>query len=241
MVTLLLGCLAQSCETETDDYQSGPGPEYFPLEVGKYKIYEVDSTIFDPTGDSLIAFSKTFFKEEVVDTLTDNQGEIRYKVERYERNLETAPWQVTKVFTRSIHGNQAIETIDNLRFIKITFPVRKNNTWDGLVYFDPGLIVTVAGESIEMFKGWSYRVLDAGLPDSVGQFAFQDVATIQESDMENLIELRKSTEKYALGLGLVYRERWILDTQCIEDCEGLGWEEKAEKGFIVKQKIIGFN
>ncbi len=239
----MLACLflLASCETTPDDYQTDPGYEYFPLEVGKYAVYEVDSTIFDPTGDTMVFSSKTQVKEEVVDTISDNNGETLYKIERYQRQADTLPWQVSKVFTASIQDNKAILTEDNLRFIKLVFPARKNAAWNGHVHFNPSLIVTVAGESLEMFKGWAYKIEDIIEQDSVGNLAFDDVLTVREANNENLIELRRSNVKYARGIGLIYRELWILDTQCIEACEGQSWEEKAEKGFILKQRIIDHN
>ncbi len=231
----------QSCKTEKDTFNTDLGHDYLALEVGKYITYEVDSTIFDPTGDSLIAYSKTYFKEEIVDTLHDNNEHVLYRTERYERRELGASWQVTKVFTQSIQDNQGIVTEDNLRFIKMGFPVRENNSWDGLVHFDPSLIVIVAGESLQMFKGWDYRIESVDEAESVGAFPFENVMTLREADNENLIELRVSREKYAKGIGLVYRERWILDTQCIDGCTGMTWEEKAEKGFILRQTIIDHN
>ncbi len=239
----ILACLfwLASCETTPDDYQTEPGYEYFPLEVGKYAVYEVDSTIFDPTGDTMVFSSKTLVKEEVVDTISDNNGETLYKIERYQRKADTLPWQVSKVFTASIQDNKAILTEDNLRFIKLVFPARKNAAWNGHVHFNPSLIVTVAGESLEMFKGWAYKIESIGEQDTVGTLTFDDVLTVREANNENLIELRRSNVKYAKGIGLIYRELWILDTQCIEACDGQPWEEKAEKGFILKQRIIEHN
>lgn len=230
-----------SCETTEDDYRVDAGYEYFPLEVGKYKIFRVDSTIFDPTGDSAVIFSSVLMKEEITDTLSGNNGELLFKIERFQRTADTLPWQVTKVFTASVQDNKVIVTEDNLRFIRLVFPPKERKSWDGNVHFDPGLIVTVAGESLEMFKGWSYRIEQAGTQDTVGTFVFDDVVTVQEADSENLIELRSAVSKYARGVGLVYRELWILDTQCIDACAGQPWEEKAEKGFILKQRLIEYN
>lgn len=230
-----------ACDTTADDYQAELGLDYFPLAVGKTIVYEVDSTIFDPTGDTRVRHSKTFVKEETVDTLTDNLGQPLFKVERFERPNDTAAWKVAKVFTKSIQENQAIWTEDNLRFIKMTFPLRKNNTWNGNLHFDPTLIVTVAGETMEMFKGWAAKVKTLAEPAEIGAFQFLETVTVEEANNENLIELRTAKSVYAKGIGLVYRELWILDTQCIEDCAGLAWEEKAEKGFIVKQTVISHN
>ena len=234
--------LLNACKETPDDFQpTDAGYDYFPLSIGKYLLYEVDSTIYDPTGDTSVYTSHTLMKEEILDTLRDNLGNLLYKLERYERQADTLPWQVKKVFTASVQGDQAVVTEDNLRFIRMTFPVRKNETWNGNVHFDPGLIVTVAGESLEMFKGWAYKIEETGVPVAVGNFNFEEVATIREADSENLIEKRLSKAQYAKGIGLVYRELWILDTQCVESCDGQTWEQKAEKGFILKQTITGHN
>lgn len=230
-----------ACKKTADDYQTQMGKEYFPLAVGKFIEYEMDSTIFDPDGDSLVYSTKTLAKEVVVDTLHDNNDSVLYKIERYERTADSLPWRVTKVFTQSILANQAIRTEDNLRFVKLAFPLTKGTRWNGNSAFNEELIVTVAGESLEMFKDWSYRVLAVNEPQGVGSFQFDETATVQEAASENLIELRRSKSVYAKSIGLVYRELWILDTQCIDDCAGLPWEEKAEKGFILKQTILNHN
>jgi hypothetical protein len=235
------GLLFTNCKQTPDEYTTDLGLEYFPLEVGKFIEYQVDSTIFDPNGDTTVFFSKTLVKEEIVDTLHDNIGNVLYKVEHFERAADTLPWTIKKVLTESIQGNQAIRTEDNLRFIKLVFPVKTNSTWNGNINFNDGLIVTVAGETLEMFKGWSYRTIQANDAASIGDFQFAETATVEEANNENLIELRRSSSTYAKGIGLVYREVWILDTQCIEDCAGEPWEEKAEKGFILKQTILRHN
>lgn len=230
-----------ACKNTPDDFEPELGLEYFPLEVGKFIEYQLDSTIFDPNGDTTVYTSTTFGKEEIVDTLTDNNGNLLFKIEHFERAADTLPWDIKKVLTVSVQENQAIRTEDNLRFIPLTFPVEKSTTWNGNIHFNEDLIVYVAGESIEMFKGWKYRVKEVGEPLTVGNFQFDKTATVEEANSENLIELRKSSAIYAKGIGLVYRELWILDTQCIDDCIGKPWEEKAEKGFILKQTILNHN
>ncbi len=233
--------LVLACKETPDNYKPDFGYEYYPLEIGKYWVYSVDSTIYDPTGDSLVTQSHSLVKEIITDTISDNIGNALYKIEHFERQADTLPWQVTKVLTQSIIDNKGLRTEDNLRFIKLPFPVKENDQWDGNAFFDPLLIVTVAGESIQMFKSWFYKIEQINEQEVIGNYTFPSVATVRQADDENLIELRISREKYAKGVGLVYREMWILDTQCIEPCIGKTWEEKAEKGFILKQTIIDYN
>lgn len=238
---LFAAAIFAACKETPDDYNPDPGQDYYPLTVGKFVEYQMDSTIFDPNGDTTVYQSTYFLKEEIVDTLTDNNGNLLFRIEQYQRASDTLPWAISKVLTASIQDNQAIRTEDNLRFIKLIFPVKKNKSWDGNVHFQNSQIVTVAGESLEMFKGWGYRIRLADEPATVGNFTFDKTITVEEAENENLIELRRSNAVYAKNIGLVYREVWVLDTQCIDDCIGQPWEEKAEKGFILKQTIINHN
>ncbi|MBK9013791.1 MAG: hypothetical protein IPM82_06715 [Saprospiraceae bacterium] len=198
---LLAALFFAACKETPDDYETDLGLDYFPLQVGKFIEYEVDSTIYDPNGDTTVSGSKTFVREEIIDTLTDNNGNVLYKIEHFERVADSLSWGIKKVLTASIQDNQAIRMEDNLRFIKLTFPVKKGNSWNGNVHFDEGLIVTVAGETLEMFKGWSYRTQQVNEPATVGGFQFDETTTVEEADNENLIELRKSSAIYAKGIG----------------------------------------
>ena len=234
-----------ACKKTPDNYQlPEEGFEYYPLEIGKYHIYEVDSVIFDPqSGGTLVRENKIFIKEEIIDTLRDNEDKLAYKIERFERASDTLPWQISSVFTAALHeeNRQALRTEDNFRFIKMIFPVQNFKNWDGNVHFDEQATIQVEGETLQMFKAWAYRMDNVGAPDTLGVFNFDETLNINQADSENAIELRIAFEKYAKGIGLYYRELWILDTQCIEDCVGQIWEEKAEKGFILKQKLIEHN
>ena len=234
-----------ACKTVADDFDTNLGHDYLRLEVGKFIEYEVDSTIYDPTGDSSVFYSKSYLRDLIVDTLSDNIGEVLYRTERYFRKDSLENWQFQKVFTQSIQGNQGIQTIDNLRFIKLAFPIQEFNTWNPIVHIDPNTQIIVAGETLRLFLQdgiWRARILEAEVPDTVGNFTFNESLTLREVNTtsynfdeillnpdsirtiedDSPIELRISHEKYAKGVGLVFRERWILDTdKCQQECNPL--------------------
>lgn len=241
LVFTLAVILVSACKETPDDYITDSGHDYYPLEIGKFVEYQMDSTIYDPNGDTTVFYSTSFLREEVLDTLTDNEGNTVYKIEQYERSEDSQPWNIKKVLTMAVVENQATRTEDNLQFVKIAFPLAKGNRWNGNSHFEEDLIVNIAGETVAMFKGWEYRIQNIGVADTIGGVQFDDTIVIEEADNENLIELRRSTSVYAKGIGLVERELWILDTQCIDDCVGKPWEQKAEKGFILRQTIINHN
>jgi len=178
----------------------------------------------------------------VTDSFPDNEGRLVYRIERFERKDDTEEWRVNDVWTAAVTDRQAERIEENLRFIKMVFPVSDNtNPWDGNKYIDENLVISVAGESIFIFKNWLYEYREIGVPFEVNGLNFDDVVTVYQADEENFIELRSSYERYARGVGLIEREILILDTQCIAACVGETWEEKAEKGFIVRQRIRDYN
>ena len=154
---------------------------------------------------------------------------------------DTLNWELKDIWLaiRTDEGAEWIE--ENLRFLKMVFPLKEGLDWDGNQYIDITTIIPIAGESVEVFKSWSYESISIDESEQIGDETFENVATISQANSENLIELRLSEEKYAKGIGLVYREMKILDTQNIIGFEFSTWEDKAQKGYILKQQIIDYN
>lgn len=237
--------LFSSCEGKrtTDDFQLDFGYEYFPLEVGKYREYQVDSIVYDfIDGLSDTIQSRTYTREEITDTLTDELGRLGYIVQRSEKKSLDDDWQIKDIWFAVRTEEQAESLEENLRFIKMIFPVKAGTVWDGNRFIDATTIVPIAGESVEVFKSWEYIVEFVDEPIAVSNVLYENALEITQADNENLIELRESKEQYVLGVGLAYREMRILDTQCTQpECDALTWEEKAEKGFILFQSLIAHN
>lgn len=248
---IVLPALFSACrDNQVEDITPDPGYDYFPLEVGRMWEYEVDSIIYDPsaTGTNVDSF-RTYVREQITDTLLDGAGNVLYRAERYSRRSDTLPWRAEKVFTLSREGRRAFRTEDNLRFIKLVFPAGVGKSWDGNAFFDPGLEVLVAGESIQMFNFWDYRILEREAAATVGGLRFEDVLLVQNANNDgNIIERRYAVERYARGVGLIFREMDILRTDCQVCCNGdlggacqsLPWEEKAEKGFSLRQRLVRY-
>ncbi|MBP7274054.1 MAG: hypothetical protein KA974_09435 [Saprospiraceae bacterium] len=251
LVVLVIGSLV-SCKDshETEELNTAFGYEYFPLQTGKYITYVVDSLTYDIGDNNVIVIdtSRVYIKEVVQDTFTDNLGNTAYRIERFTKNMINDPWQIDRVWAATLFNNMVFRIEDNLRFARLTFPARKRSSWDGNVFIDKSIKIPINGESIEVFKDWNnYIIQSVGQPEQIGDEFFTDVLTVIETDDNgiNKVQRRYSVSKYAENIGLVYREQEILDTQCpfgdLEACEGVPWENKAEKGYIFKQTVIDFN
>lgn len=237
-LVVTLGCE----ETEFIDFDYKY--DYFPLEVGKYIIYDVDSVTYDFSNVTTSYFADTVYfqiREIVTDSFIDNENRTAYTIERQRRNEPTQPWEVEEVMY-AVKNHLTLELVENnRRFIKMIYPPKVNQAWDGNSFFDVTENIVVAGETVEMFKNWEYTVKSVDSTETIGNFNFDQVLTVQLADDKNAIELRFAQEKYARGVGLVEKTYRILDTQCIAECAGQTWEEKAEKGFILTTRVVDYN
>ena len=81
---------SSSCKKEKDP-DIDMGYNYFPDQVGKYVVYDVDSFYYYNTPTIVDTF-KFQLKELVADTLKDARGRASFKIERYIRANSTEPW-----------------------------------------------------------------------------------------------------------------------------------------------------
>lgn len=246
LLLLLLSAAAwQGCERTVAEPMPD-GYEYFPLSVGRYWVYQIDSTIFDPSASGTqIDTLRRWVREEIVDTLLSLDGEVLYRVERTLRLADTLPWQIDKILALSRDGQRAYRLEDNLRTVDMVFPIRVQQRWTPTVFLDENLSVSIAGEPVQVFKGWRAVTLAIDEVRQVGNQTFTDVLSLRLADFENLLEYRFATAQYAPGTGLIYRELWAVDTQCqvccngnFGTCEGLPWMAKAERGFVLRQTLV---
>jgi len=69
------------------------------------------------------------------------------------------------------------------------------------------------------------------------------VISILQTDEEDILAKRYSLEKYAKGVGLIYKELTVLDcNNTINQCsDNVPWGQRATKGFLLKQFITKYN
>ena len=73
--------LLAACNENTNkiELEIDSGYDYFPLQIGKYRSYKVDSLIFDTTAQGVIVdTTSSFIRETYIDTLSDNEGRLTY-------------------------------------------------------------------------------------------------------------------------------------------------------------------
>lgn len=238
--------LFSNCEDEIATPRVDRGYDYFPLELGTEWNYLMDSIVLRPQIGSIFYDSvRLAVRETLVDTLRDLENNLWYRGERYDRRADSTNWRFRQTFLLRTDEERAYRREDNLEFIKMVFPLRDDQNWDGHVAFDAFREIEVAGQPIQIYVDWNYRYLGIDEAGTIVDNSYDQLTTVEGADYENLLNRRLAIERYAKGIGLVYRELEIFETQCQQCCSGdtgacldLPWREKAEGGFIIKQWLV---
>jgi hypothetical protein len=229
-----------ACKKETATLPVWPVSDYFPLEIGKYITYDLDSTVFTNFNQTLtVRHYQAQYRVE--DTTTDNPGNKGFIINRYLRSDSTKPWEIDNVFT-AFPAAKSVEYVqDNLRFIKLMGPVTNGFSWKGNSYlaYDPYRDYVFANPAF--MEDWNYTYENVNQPMTINSKDFENTITVFEvADSTGnpevagtkYAEKTSSVEMYAKGVGLIYKDF-------------IHWEfqgtDNTFKGFGEKLSIIDHN
>ena len=242
-------CLLSACKEETAPPRDFAADfAYFPLELNQPKFYALDSIVlFGTVGGIVYDTARLEVRETLVERFEAADGTDTYRGERWDRRLPDGEWRFQQTYTMSRSNLRAIRSEDNLTFTKLVFPLTEGKRWDGHAAFDDSREFVVGGEFVDVYQGWDYRY--ASTENSIaGNSPALDVegaVLIEQDATDNLITQSIAYEIYAPGIGLVERFIDSRRTQCIVCCNrdtgpclALPWDEKAEKGFILRETFL---
>lgn len=198
-----------ACKKKTEDFQTQPVSDFYPLAVGKYITYNLDSTVYINFGskDTVISYQVKHYVDALI---TDNLGRPAYRIIRYIRKTPANPWVPDNTFM-AVPTEYTIEFIENnLRFIKLKAPVRNGFNWKGNSYID----FTSLNLELRYLEDWDYTydslntktILGTITIDSTLKVAQRDEVIGNPADPTAYSEGNLGIEKYAKGIGLIYRK-----------------------------------
>ncbi len=207
--TLLL--LLQFCKKQTDSFTVQSYKDYYPLEVGKYIIYRMDSTVFEDFDTRKVV--RSYQVKDLVDAeITDNRNRKSFRIRRMLRNLDgTGEWRdiATLMATPLSHSLEYIE--NNQRYIKLTDPVKEYFSWNGNSYIN-------AVDERSYLQFWEYNYQQVGAAYGEGGNTFENTITVAHIDEQtgdpelypnNFATRDYSREVYAKGVGMVAKDYMV--------------------------------
>lgn len=204
ITTLIFG----ACTKSTEELETIPVSEYFPLAPGKFITYNLDSTVFINFGTAQAVVSYQV-KHEVDALITDNLGRPAYRIIRYIRNSPAGAWSADNTFM-AVQTGSTVEFIENnMRFLKLKWPVRNGDSWKGNSYIDTYSL----NSNVKYLADWDYTYDSVNVQQTLGAFTLDSTLKVAQrdeiigniTDPNSYHEINFGEEKYAKGIGMVYR------------------------------------
>ncbi len=221
-VIFFLIVITSSCQDSTVE----PVPfdtSYFPLSTGKFIIYEVDSIVmsdFFNTTDTV----HYQLMEAVDSAYTDAGGRQAFRIVRSRLDSLNGAWRIIDVWSANVTETTAEKVEENLRFIKLSFPVLLNKTWAGNSYIN-------TDSPLVYLDDWEYKYTDVNETFDTYAGTFDSVITVLQHEDINAIQTVFYQEKYAKQVGMIYKEEQNFETQ----------PGSYPNGYILKMMIVQHN
>ncbi|MDR2009068.1 MAG: hypothetical protein LBQ22_01120 [Bacteroidales bacterium] len=229
---LLFFCISiSSCTKEGSDAPENKdqtGHEYFPLKTGNSLIYKVTEIVID-TKSEYFDTVRYFLREVINEPFIDSEGDTAYRVELFRKYEEDASWMIHKVWSARLTDKTAEKVEENLRIVKMRFPVKLDIYWDGNIYNE------FRKESSKPDS--LFRITDVNYLYNSQYFDIDSCVMVRQYYSESLIHKDLEYEIYASDIGLVYKENMHINSQENISSE-IPIEERPTTATIYKQELI---
>jgi len=201
--------LFSACSKSSDDFEMASLSDYYPMVVGKYVTYKLDSLKYLNFGtvETTISYQAKFYVDAQI---TDGLGRPAYRIIRSIRKTAADAWMPDATFMVVPEDNTVEFIENNLRYIKLKRPIRDGYSWKGNTYIDTYSL----NSDLKYMDDWDYTYDSVNVSTKVGTFTIdsalrvnhQDEVVGNPSDPNSYSERNISYEKYGKGIGLIYRK-----------------------------------
>ena len=213
------------CNKTTETLETMSVTDLVPASKGKFITYRVDSLVFD---NNIPEIKRYQFKHSFDSLTVDNLNRPMWIVNTFiNDSTASGPWVPRGQYTITILEKQAEINENNLRVVKVKLPVKENFTWPGNIYL-PDKPYATYGTTISI-NLWDFTYISVSSAEKIGPFNLTDVTTITHIDESQGVPVvdrtkfasqERSLEKYAKGIGMVYREHYVWENQTNERRDG---------------------
>ena len=230
-----------SCKKDTTPLPD-MGYNYFPNDVGRYVVYDVDSLVYNDANlnpNTHLAPVDTFrfqIKEKITSVFSDNLNRPTLRLERFVKiysdtlSYNQMPWKFRNVWTENRTTSTAEKVEENVRYIKLAFPVKENQTWNG------------NAQNYNQEMNYYYAFYDQRIKVG-GVFYDSALQVIQYDDGGGIFTERQLyTEKYARNVGMIYKQEINVFSQPFAGWNNLTYGSDSVITFFAKplmQRITG--
>jgi hypothetical protein len=222
MISIIL--MLQGCNETIIPESEIQGSAFFPLQVGAFREYSVRQINYTNVGE--VDTLNFFMREAVVDSFENAENNFTYILHLSTRNSPEAPWELDSVWTARKNSIQAIQTEENVSFVKMVFPVRESVVWDGNVF--------------NTLDREDYFYDSIGFSREINGLNFDNTLVVVQNDFaDGFVRDDIRREIFGENVGLIYRGRLILEYCTTPECLETP-EQEIDIGIDYVQKIIEY-
>jgi len=198
-----------SCEKESVAFKTEKIKDYYPLVVGKYITYRLDSTVYLTLGTKKEVHS--YLVQDKIDAvITDNLGRPSYKVKRTIRsNTDTTKWKDLMSYLVTYDSTRLELVQDNQRYLKLMEPISNGFSWNGNAYIN-----TAGIPEIQYLADWKYTYENVRRPFTANGISYTETITVNQradtagkpSDKNFYFEINHAKEVYSKSIGLIFKD-----------------------------------
>ena len=221
LLIIICICFLASCtkenaiEVSTTNYFY----QYFPTDSGIIRYYQADSIFWDANNQAALDTISYEIKEVIAGNYFDNENEICQRIERYKKDVN-GNWIIWKVLSDKRIQFNAERYIDNIRFIKLKFPLNTTEKWNG--------------NALNTLDAQYYQITDVHQPENINTLAFDSVCTVLQDNYIDATRQFYGMEKYAARIGMIYHREKNIAT--IPTSQGI----IIRGGYDYTEKIISY-
>ena len=210
--------LVSACNETKDLGPETLGVDFYPINIGQYRIYEVEEIQFKIVGFDTLNYQ---LRETIFDSI-QSIDQTTYLLRRDVRQNSLQEWESDSVWAVASTDTYIAVSENNIPFIKLTFPVIDGREWNGNS-------LNSRGNQIYYYQGVSQAIVDSVAAEDHVRVVIEDIE-------ENITGLDLRSEVYVRGVGLVEKD-YLTQRNCTaSDCgDDLG---KVIGGRSLKQTLI---
>ena len=227
-ILALVVITTNSCSKD-DEQLVDLGLDYFPVEIGKYVEFVVDSTFVDEQFGAPSTVVQYELREVIAEEFIDQSGRTVQRIDRFVKD-STGNWIIRDVWTQFRSNSKAERVEENQRKFRLSFRPDFEKRWDLNAFNNDQVFSNTSPfEFVEM----EYQEIDE--PYTVNGMTFDSTIAVNTTYPSNLIITLIEYERFAKGVGLIEKEWVELNSQW--DMVSQTWKDT---GFTVKYTLTGF-
>ena len=197
------------------------GYEYFPLQTGNFRIYQVEVINYNIDGSS---DTLNYQIQEITGDSSRVGDEVNYRLNRFRRSDASVPWVIDSVWAARRNTYQAIVVEHNIPIIKLSFPLSEDRRWDG--------------NAMNVIDSEEFKIENFNKPYEMDSIIYPQSLEMYKEDLIDSLKFTNDDyhlEVFSKGVGLIHKLD-INKKYCNPiDCSG---EPVIIEGIVFEQKLL---